>query len=91
MSKISPDNRKYWPSLKSDEEAERFVAEADLTEYDWSKMKPVHFEFEQKNAVVNMRLPERQLAEIKRLAEERGIKYQRFMRELLSRGMQTLD
>ena len=33
------------PSLKSDEEAERFVENADLSEYDLLDMKPLRFEF----------------------------------------------
>ena len=36
------------PSFKSDDEAERFVDEADLTEYDLSTMKPFRFEFADK-------------------------------------------
>ena len=36
------------PQLKSDEAAERFVDQADLTEYDLSEFKPAHFEFEKK-------------------------------------------
>ena len=85
MKKLKP-----WPSLKSDEEAEQFVEEADLSEYDWSAMEPVNFEFAPKEARVNMRMPEKQLAEIKAEAAKRGIKYQRFMRELMDRGMATL-
>ncbi len=37
-----------------------------------------------------MRLPERPLAAIKAAAEKRGMKYQRFIRELIDRGLQTL-
>lgn len=85
MSKL-----KQWPTFKSDEEAEKFVEEADLTEYDWSAMRPVRYEFEDKSARLNMRLPESQLAAIKAEAEKRGMKYQRFIRELIDRGMQTL-
>ncbi len=81
---------KPWPTLKTDEEAEKFVAEADLSEYDWGAMKPVRHEFEDKSARVNMRLSESQLSKIKAEAKKRGVKYQRFMRELLDRGMQTL-
>ncbi len=33
------------PRLNSDEEAEKFVAEADLSQYDLSGFKPMHFEF----------------------------------------------
>jgi predicted DNA binding CopG/RHH family protein len=82
--------KKPWPSMPTDEAAENFVAEADLSEFDWSLAEPVTHEFAQKSARVNMRMPESQLAEIKTEAEKRGIKYQRFMRELLDRGMATL-
>ena len=46
------DKRKPLPRLKTDEEAERFVAEADLSEYDLSGFKPARFEFEKKSARV---------------------------------------
>lgn len=82
--------KKAWPSLPTDEAAEKFVEEADLSEFDWSLAEPVTHEFAQKSARVNMRMPKSQLAEIKAQAEKRGIKYQRFMRELLDRGMATL-
>ncbi|MGJ3261651.1 MAG: hypothetical protein ACFE0R_00305 [Salinarimonas sp.] len=36
--------RKPWPSLPSDEAAERFVAEADLSAYDWSLSEVVAHE-----------------------------------------------
>ncbi len=45
------------PIFNSDEEAERFVATADLTEYDLSHFKPVRFEFEPKAVQINMRVP----------------------------------
>ncbi|QBK30660.1 CopG family antitoxin [Roseitalea porphyridii] len=83
-------SKKPWPTLPTDEEAERFVEQADLTEYDWSAAEPVHYEFEDKSARVTMRLPESQLERIKAEAAKRGVKYQRFMRELMERGMRTL-
>ncbi|MEE4213359.1 MAG: CopG family antitoxin [Parvularcula sp.] len=61
---------KPWPTLHSDEEAERFVAEADLSEYDWSALKPVSYEFEDKSARVTMRMPESQLAHIRAEADK---------------------
>jgi hypothetical protein len=42
---------KAMPSLKSDEEAERFVESADLSEYGLSGFEPVKFAFEPKSAV----------------------------------------
>ncbi|MEQ8401454.1 MAG: CopG family antitoxin [Roseitalea porphyridii] len=83
-------SKKPWPTLPTDEDAERFVEQADLTEYDWSAAEPVHYEFEDKSARVTMRLPESQLERIKAEAAKRGVKYQRFMRELMERGMRTL-
>lgn len=55
---------KVIPSLKSDEEAEKFVATADLLEYDLSQFTPVRFEFESKNVAVNMQLPQLLLTDL---------------------------
>ena len=49
--------KKTIPTFKSDAEAERFVATADLSKYDLSGLKPVRFEFEKKSAQLNMRVP----------------------------------
>ena len=79
--------KKKWPELKTDEEAERFVAEADLTEYDFSEMKPIRFEFERKEARVNMRLPSSLLDAVKSKAQKRGIPYQRLIREAIEEAV----
>ena len=76
---------KKLPVFKSDRAAERFVATADLTNYDLSGFRPVQFEFEKKEARVNMRIPDSLLAAVKTRAGERGIPYQRFIREALER------
>jgi predicted DNA binding CopG/RHH family protein len=78
---------KSLPLLKSDEEAERFVDTADLTEYDLSGFKRMHFEFEPKSAQVNLRMPESLLKAVKARAKKRGIPYQRFIRETLERAL----
>jgi len=79
--------KKKIPTFKTDEEAEEFVATADLTEYDLSGGKPVRFEFERKAARINMRLPETLLEAVKKKAEARGIPYQRYIRETLERDV----
>jgi predicted DNA binding CopG/RHH family protein/uncharacterized DUF497 family protein len=79
--------KKKIPIFESDEEAERFVETADLTEYDLSQFKPVRFEFARKDARVNMRLPEPLLAAVKARAKARGIPYQRFIREALEQAV----
>lgn len=82
--------KKPWPTLPTDKAAEEFVDKADLSEYDWSAAEPVRYEFEDKSARVTMRIPESQLEDIKAEAAKRGMKYQRFMRELMERGLRTL-
>jgi predicted DNA binding CopG/RHH family protein len=79
--------KKKIPTFKSDEEAERFTETADLSEYDLSGAKPVRFEFEKKDAQVNMRLPAQLLAALKDKAKQRGIPYQRFIREALEQAI----
>lgn len=86
MKKKTPP-KKRMPVLKSDEEAERFVDTADLTQFDLSTFKPMQFEFERKDARVNMRLPESLLSALKAHAKQRGIPYQRFIREALERAV----
>src|SRR4051812_2528232 len=79
--------KKDWPALRSDEEAARFVAEADLTEYDFSTMVPVSFELRRKDRSVSLRLPEALLDVVKRAAARQGIPYQRFIRQAIERAV----
>lgn len=75
--------KKKLPSFKSDKEAERFVDTADLSEYNLSEGKLMHFEFERKGAQLNMRLPQPLLDAVKKRAKTRGIPYTRFIREVI--------
>lgn len=84
-------SKKQWPTLPTDEAAEDFVATADLSDYDWSAAEAVRYEFEDKSARVTMRIPERLIDDIKAEAAKRGVKYQRFMRELMERGLHSLS
>jgi predicted DNA binding CopG/RHH family protein len=74
------------PRMTTDEEAEAFL-EQDLSDLDFAQFKPVRFEFERKDARVNMRLPEALLEAVKERARARGIPYQRFIREALERAV----
>lgn len=74
------------PRLKTDDEAEEFLGQ-DLSNLDFSQFKPARFEFERKDARVNMRLPETLLAAVKKRAQARHIPYQRFIREALERAV----
>lgn len=81
---------KELPPLLSDDEAERFTDEADLSEYDLSGFKPVQFELQKKTARLELRLPKAQLDAVKAAAEERGIPYTRLVRQFIEQGMQGL-
>jgi predicted DNA binding CopG/RHH family protein len=74
---------KPMPTLVSDAEAEQFVETADLSTYDLSGFKPMHFEFEAKTAALNMRLPQSLLEALKARAKAKGIPYSRYVRLLL--------
>jgi predicted DNA binding CopG/RHH family protein len=87
--KKTPTKLKRIPRFRTDEEAEKFVDTADLSEYDFSQFKPFHFEFEPKAARVNMRLPESLVETLKARAKKRGIPYQRFTREMIELGLST--
>jgi predicted DNA binding CopG/RHH family protein len=79
--------KKRLPKLKSDAEAEAFVAKADLTEYDLSDMTPVKFELRRKDTSVSLRLPKTLLDEVRGRARRAGIPYQRFIRLAIERAL----
>ena len=84
--KRSRTMKKKLPKLTSDEEAEDFVATANLTNYDLSEMKVVQFEFKPKTERVNMRLSKDLLDSVRARAEKEGMSYQRFIRQALERA-----
>ena len=75
------------PTFKSDEEAEAFIDTADLSDYDLSGFKPARFEFEAKDAQINMRLPTSLLRAVQEIAAAQGIPYQRFIRQTLEHAV----
>lgn len=79
--------KKKIPAFKSDQDAERFVDTENLSEYDLSGARAVRFEFEKKDARLNMRLPQPLLDAVKKRARARGIPYQRFIREALENAV----
>jgi predicted DNA binding CopG/RHH family protein len=76
------------PRFKSDKEAEEFVDQADLTEYDLSAMRPIRFEFQPKTERINMRLPRQLLDAVQASAAREGVPYQRFIRRVLEDAVQ---
>ncbi len=80
--------KKKLPRLRSDKEAEAFVANSDLTQYDLSGLRMVRFEFQPKSERVNMRLPGPLLDAVKAKAAKAGVPYQRFIRQALETAVQ---
>ena len=74
------------PPMTTDAEAEAFL-DQDLSDLDFTQFRPVSWEVEPKTARVNMRLPEKLMAALKERAQERGIPYQRLIREALEREL----
>ena len=50
--------KKPFPVLNTDAEAEDFIDNADLTEYDLSDLNPVRFDFQTKEKSITTRLSE---------------------------------
>jgi predicted DNA binding CopG/RHH family protein len=75
------------PALASDARAERFVAEADLTQYSLADFTRTRFEFEPKSHTVSVRMPQRLYAVVQRKAAQKGIKTQRFIRQALEEAV----
>ena len=73
------------PKLKSDREAERFLEESDLTNYDLSGFALARFEFDAKTERVNMRLPKALLEAVKLRAAKARMPYQKFIRAVLEK------
>ena len=79
--------KKILPTLTTDEEAEDFIANSDLSEYDLSGMVPVRFELRRKDKSINLRLPEKLLEAVRTRAEQEKIPYQRFIRLALEKAL----
>jgi predicted DNA binding CopG/RHH family protein len=59
----------------------------DLSDLDFSQFKPLHFEFEKKEAQLNMRVPRPLLEAVKDRARARGMPYTRYIRMLMERDV----
>jgi len=82
--------KKPWPTLPSDEAAEKFVEDADLSEFDWTQAVPITMELRKKNGQLNVRMPETELNKVRAAAEREGMPLSRFVRLMIARGMESL-
>lgn len=72
------------PRMTTDAEAEAFL-DQDLSDLDFTQFRAFVWETAPKTARINMRLPEGLMTAIKARAAQRGIPYQRLIREALER------
>ena len=86
MTKSMQPPKKFF-QLVSDAAAEEFVANSDLTQFDWSGMTRVKFEFQAKDTSVILRLPKALLDAVCEQAKAQGVPYQRFIRLALEQAI----
>ena len=75
------------PPFKNDRDAEQFVDTADLSEYDLSGFRPMHFEIAKKSAALNIHIPQLLLDVVKQKAEHQGVPYTRYVRMLIEQDI----
>jgi predicted DNA binding CopG/RHH family protein len=73
-------------AFKTDQEAEAFVATADLSQFDL-KGRLVTFELRPKNKTVSLRLPDALLEKVRDRAAKSGMPAQRFIRLALEKAV----
>lgn len=79
--------KKKIPTFQDDKEAEEFVDMADLTQFDLSGAKTVHFEFKPKDKSVNLRMPMELFEAVRNEATRAGLPYQRYIRLMLEQAV----
>ena len=74
------------PQLGTDDEAEAFL-DQDLSDVDFAAFKPLDWERMPKTARITMRVPQPLVDALKAKAKERGIPYQRLVREAIEKAV----
>lgn len=74
------------PRMTTDAEAEAFL-DQDLSNLDFTQFRPATWERDPKTARINMRVPQSLMDALKARAAERGIPYQRLIREAIERAL----
>jgi predicted DNA binding CopG/RHH family protein len=89
MSKTTKSNKPL-PVHTTDEAAQEFTDNADLSEYDLSGFQPMTFALEKKDARLEMRISQSELETLKEEAKRRGIPHSRLARAFIEQGLRTL-
>lgn len=83
--------KKQLPKLKSDEDVERLLG-TDLSSYlTTENLTAVSFEFEPKEKIVNLRMSAGLLDQIKRVALQKKMPYQKFIRQSLEVAVKKMN
>ncbi len=82
---------KQLPLHVTDEAAQEFTDTTNLAEYDLTGFKPMTFEFQKKDARLELRVPQDQLDALKDEAKRQGIPHTRLVRQFIEQGMQALQ
>ncbi|QQA45099.1 CopG family antitoxin [Pelagovum pacificum] len=89
MSKTTKTDKPL-PVHTTDEAAQAFTDEADLSEYDLSGFQPVTFTLGKKDARLEMRISQTELETLKAEAKRRGIPHSRLARAFIEQGLRAL-
>tara|TARA_R110002020_G_scaffold78672_3_gene197689 strand:+ start:262 stop:522 length:261 start_codon:yes stop_codon:yes gene_type:complete len=84
---MSKTKLKPMPHFATDEEAERFVDEADLSEYDLSGFKPMKISQDNPNSVYSLRMPSELFYRIDRRASELNISIDEYLLSLVKNDL----
>jgi predicted DNA binding CopG/RHH family protein len=87
MSDLKQSKGKPLPILRTDEEAEHFVATADLSEYDLSGFVPMKFVFRDGDIDVKLGMKISLFNSLKIAAIEENMTYEQLMRSYLEKGL----
>ena len=69
--------------FKNDREIEKFIQNADLSEYDLRGFKKASFEFAPKTKTISLRLSPQLYEAIKKAAQKKGLKMQQLIRQAI--------
>ena len=84
---MSQTKLKPMPHFASDEEAERFVDEADLSEYDFSGFKPMQMTKLSANSLYSMSMSSKLLCRVDDKARKLGISIDQYLLGLIQKDL----
>ena len=87
MTASKTDKGKPIPHFNSDEEMERFVDTADLSEYDLSGFVPTGLLFRDRLAHIDIELPPGQLSALEAAATKKGVSSDQFIRDAIENAL----